>query len=84
MPLPAIAMVPLELPGAGLIPAEVISVAPKGIPVPPTEVPLVVSSGEVVPTDGVGMTIVCAMAMCPARSSGTAARIIGNFTGILP
>jgi len=78
------AMVPVELPGAGLVPADVISVAPKGIPVPPTDVPLVVSSGEVVPMDGVGTTIPCAIAKCPAKSIGTAARIIGNFTGVLP
>jgi hypothetical protein len=77
-------MVPVELPGAGLVPPDVISVAPKGIPVPPTDVPLVASSGEVVPIDGVGTTIPCAIAMCPATSIGTAARIIGNFTGVLP
>jgi hypothetical protein len=84
MPLPAIAMVPVELPGAGLVPADVISVAPRGIPVPPTDAPLLASRGEVVPMDGVGTTIPCAIAMCPARSIGTATRIIGNFTGVLP
>jgi hypothetical protein len=83
MQLPGIAMVPVELPGAGLVPDDVISVAPKGIPVPPTEVPLVASSGEVVPMDGIGTTIPCATAMCPTRSIGTAAKIVWNFTGVL-
>lgn len=84
MPLPGIAMVPVELPGAGLVPDDVISVAPKGIPVPPTEAPLVASSGVVVPIDGIGITTPCATAKCPARSIGMAAKIIWNFTGVLP
>lgn len=83
MPLPNVAMVPVELPGAGLVPDDVISVAPKGIPVPPTDAPLVASSGEVMPMDGIGTTIPCAAAMCPTRSIGTAAKIIWNFTGVL-
>lgn len=84
IPLPGIAMVPVELPGAGLVPDDVISVAPKGIPVPPTAEPLVASSGVVVPIDGIGMTNPCATARCPARSIGMATNIIGNFTGALP
>jgi hypothetical protein len=57
MPLPGIAMVPVGLVGAGLVPAELISVAPSGIPVLPTDVPFVMSSGEVVLTEGIGITM---------------------------
>ena len=84
MPLPGIAMVPVGLAGAGLVPADVISVAPSGMPVPPTDVPLVASSGVVAPMEGVGMTIVCATAIWPASSIGKAAAIDKIFTGLLP
>ena len=83
MPLPGIAMVPVGLIGAGLVPADVISVAPSGIPVPPTEVPLVTSSGEVVPIDGVGITMLCATATWLATSMGSSAAINDSFTGVL-
>jgi hypothetical protein len=72
MPLPGIAIVPVGLAGAGLVPDDVISVAPRGIPVPPTDVPLLRSSGEVMPMDGVGMTIPCATAMWLTSSIGRA------------
>jgi len=39
--------------GAGLTPGEAISVAPSGIPVPPTDVVGPIPSGEVAPSDGV-------------------------------
>jgi hypothetical protein len=84
MPLPGIAMVPVGLVGTGLVPDDVISVAPKGIPVPPTDAPFVASSGEVVLTEGVGITIPCATAALPARSSTTAAKIVRNLTCALP
>lgn len=84
MPLPGIAMVPVGLAGAGLVPADVISVAPSGMPVLPTDPPLVTSSGVVVPMEGVGTTIICATATCPASSIGRAAAIDKTFTGLLP
>jgi hypothetical protein len=74
-------MVSVGLIGAGLVPDDVISVAPRGIPVPPTEVPLVTSSGEVVPMDGVGTTIPCATAMWPAKSKGRATVISKSLIG---
>ena len=80
MPLPRIAIVPVGLVGAGLVPADVISVAPKGIPVPPKDPPFVASSGEVVLTEGVGITIPCATAALAARYSTIAAKIVRNFT----
>jgi hypothetical protein len=82
--LSGIAMVPVGLIGAGLVPGEVISVAPKGIPVPPTELPLLTSSGEVVPTSGVGTTMLCcAMAAWLARTKESSIPINESLTGIL-
>jgi hypothetical protein len=83
VPLPGTAIVPVGLIGAGLTPADMISVAPSGIPVPPTAVPLVTSRGEVVLTDGVGMTTPCAIAMLLTRSIGSAAAITESFTDVL-
>jgi len=80
---PTIAMVPVGLIGAGLTPADVISVAPNGIPVPPTEEPLVASRGEVVLTDGVGTTIICATAAWPLRIMARNAAIKETFTDVL-
>jgi hypothetical protein len=48
-----IEMVPATPVGAGLSPAEVISVEPSGIPVGPTDVPGLTPSGEVAPSVGV-------------------------------
>jgi hypothetical protein len=51
-PLLGIAMVPVTpLVGAGLTPRDVISLAPSGIPVPPTD-PVPIPSGEVAPSKG--------------------------------
>jgi hypothetical protein len=83
VPLPGTAIVPVGLIGAGLTPADMISVAPSGIPVPPTAVPLVTSRGEVVLTDGVGMTTPCAIAILLTRSIGSAAAITESFTDVL-
>jgi hypothetical protein len=52
VPLPGVVIVPLAV-GAGLTPGEVISVAPNGIPVGPTEELVVMPSGEVAPMAGV-------------------------------
>jgi hypothetical protein len=83
MPLPGIAIVPVGLIGAGLVPADVISVAPSGMPVPPTAAPLLMSRGEVVPTDGVGITMLCATATWLATSMGRSAAINESFTDVL-
>ena len=83
MPLPGIAMVPVGLIGTGLTPADMISVAPSGIPVPPTAEPLVASRGEVVLTDGVGTTVICATAAGLARIMGRSAAINETFTDVL-
>jgi hypothetical protein len=45
--------------GAGLTPGEAISVAPSGMPVPPTGALGTMPSGEVTASDGVGITAAC-------------------------
>ena len=56
-PLVGIAIVPVTLPvGAGLTPAELISVAPIGIPVVPTDPLVPIPSGEVAPSEGTAVS----------------------------
>lgn len=50
---------PVEGSGIGLTPAEVISVAPNGMPVPPTGAFGTMPSGEVAASEGVGITAAC-------------------------
>jgi hypothetical protein len=45
--------------GAGLTPGEAISVAPNGMPVPPTGALGTMPSGDVVESEGVGITAAC-------------------------
>jgi len=52
-------IMPVEGSGAGLTPGEVISVAPNGMPVPPTGAPGTMPSGEVAESEGVGITAAC-------------------------
>jgi hypothetical protein len=52
-------IMPVEGSGAGLTPGEVISVAPNGMPVPPTGAPGTMPSGEVAESKGVGITAAC-------------------------
>jgi hypothetical protein len=52
-------MMPVEGSGAGLTPGEVISVAPNGMPVPPTGALGTKPSGEVAESEGVGITAAC-------------------------
>jgi hypothetical protein len=66
---------PVEGSGAGLTPGEVISVAPNGMPVPPTGAPGTMPSGEVAESEGVGITPACC-AMAGLQSSAEAAVII--------
>ena len=56
VPVPGIAIVPVTLVGPGLTPGDTSSVAPIGIPVPPTDAPGLLPSGEVAPSEGVGAT----------------------------
>jgi hypothetical protein len=52
-PLVGIPIVPVTLPvGAGLTPAELISVEPIGMPAGPTDPPALMPRGDVVPSDG--------------------------------
>jgi hypothetical protein len=82
VPLLGIAIVPVALLGAGLIPGDAISVAPRGMPVGETVEPVPIPSGEVAPMVGVGLAIplTCAMATLQTKSAGTAA-INANLIG---
>src|SRR6266436_8187107 len=56
-PLVGIAIAPVTLPvGAGLTPDDVISVAPIGSPVVPTDPLVLIPSGEVTPSEGVAVS----------------------------
>ena len=78
-------MVPAKPVGAGLTPADEISVEPNGIPIGELVEPMVMPSGEVAPIVGVGMTesSTCAIARLPTRSAGSTVAISRNFAGIL-
>jgi hypothetical protein len=56
VPVAGTAMLPVMV-GAGLIPAEGSSVAPKPMPIGEIGEPVVLPSGEVAPTVGVGTAI---------------------------
>jgi hypothetical protein len=59
-PLVGVAIVPVTPPvGVGLTPSELISVAPSGIPVAPTDAPEPIPSGEVTPSEGVAVSGSC-------------------------
>jgi hypothetical protein len=79
-----IAIVPAKPVGAGLTPADVISVAPSGIPVGELADPIPMPSGEVAPIMGVGVTVssTCAIARLPARNAGKSAAISRIFAGL--
>jgi hypothetical protein len=83
-PLPDIETVPVTR-GAGLTPGDAISVEPKGIPVGETVEPVVMPSGEVAPTVGVGLTIplTCALAALQMTSAGRIAVINATLSRIL-
>jgi hypothetical protein len=70
-------MVPARPVGAGLTPADVISVEPNGIPVGELVEPIVIPSGEVTPIVGAGMTVssICAIAALQTISAGKTAAI---------
>jgi hypothetical protein len=74
-------MVPVRPVGAGLTPADVISVEPNGIPVGELVEPIPMPSGEVAPIVGVGMTAssICAIAALPTISAGKIAAITASL-----
>jgi hypothetical protein len=80
-----IAIVPVASPGAGLIPGDAISVAPRGMPVGETVEPAPIPSGEVAPMVGVGVAIplTCAMATLQTSSVGKIAAISESLIGRL-
>jgi len=76
VPLPGMAIVPVTPPvGAGLIPGDASSVAPRGIAAPESVEPVPKPSGEVAPMLGVGVAIACAMAKSQTKSVGRTAAI---------
>jgi len=74
-------MVPAKPAGAGLTPADVISVEPNGIPVSVLAEPIPTPSGAVAPIVGVGVTVssTCAMATLQnaVRAAATSEILIG-------
>jgi len=75
-----IAIVPVTPVGAGLSPPEVTSVAPSPIPVGPTAVPELASSGDVAPRVGVvGIVPTCAVAALQMRNVGSSTAINANL-----
>lgn len=83
MPVEGVAMLPVTI-GAGLMPADGSSVAPRPIPSGVIGDPVLVPSGEVVPTVGVGRAIpvTCASAPPPAKKARQAA-MKRYLTGVL-
>jgi hypothetical protein len=78
-----IAIVPAKPVGAGLTPAELISVEPSGIPVGELAEAIVMPSGAVAPTMGVGVTAspTWAMARLPPKNAKKSAATSATFTG---
>ena len=84
VPLPGIAIVPVTM-GAGLMPGDASSVAPRGMPVGETVEPVPSPSGDVAPMLGVGLAIpfICAVAALQITSAGQIAAINVNLIGNL-
>jgi hypothetical protein len=80
-----IEMVPARPVGAGLTPADVISVEPSGISVGKPPEPIVMPSGEVAPIVGVGVTesSTCAIAALPTTSAERITAIANNLVVVL-
>ena len=78
-------MVPAKPVGAGLTPADEISVEPNGIPVGELAEPMVMPSGEVAPIAGVGMTesSTCAIAALQTISAGKTTAITDSLAVVL-
>jgi hypothetical protein len=67
--------------GRGLTPGEAISVAPSGMPVPPTGALGTMPSGEVADSDGVGITAACCARTGLHNSAEVAVAIRKRFMG---
>jgi hypothetical protein len=65
--------------GNGLTPGEAISVAPSGMPVPPTPLLGPMPSGEVAPTVGVGAAIPVTCAMAAPLAKKTTQAVMSEF-----
>ena len=76
-------MMPVEGSGAGLTPGEVISVAPNGMPVPPTGALGTMPSGEVAESEGVGITAACCAKAGPHSSAEAVVIIRKRFMVVL-
>jgi hypothetical protein len=87
VPLPVAGMeiVPAKPVGAGLTPADEISVEPNGIPVGELVEPIVTPSGEVAPIVGVGITesLTCAIPALQTISAGKTAAITDSLAVVL-
>jgi hypothetical protein len=83
--VPGMEMVPAKPLGAGLTPADEISVEPSGIPVGELAELIVMPSGEVAPIVGVGMTesSTCAIAALQTISAGKTAAITDSLAVVL-
>jgi hypothetical protein len=62
-------IMPVEGSGAGLTPGDAISVAPNGMPVPPTGALGTMPSGDVADSEGVGITAACCAKAGPHSSA---------------
>jgi hypothetical protein len=69
--------------GIGLTPPDEISVAPNGIPVPPTGALGAMPSGEVAESDGVGITAACCAKAWPHSRAEAAVIIRKRFMAFL-
>ena len=78
-------MVPAKPVGAGLTPADEISVEPNGIPVGELVEPIPMPSGDVAPIVGVGITesATCAIAAWQTISAGKTAAITDSLAVVL-
>jgi hypothetical protein len=80
--VPLLAIVPVVEVGIGLTPREAISVEPIGIPVMPTGAPGPLPSGEVMPSEGVAVTVpTWAMAGLQHNKGQAVATIRKGFIG---
>ena len=76
-------IMPIEGSGAGLTPGDAISVAPNGMPVPPTGALGTMPSGEVAESEGVGITAACCAKAGPHSSAEAVVIIRKRFMGAL-
>jgi hypothetical protein len=76
-------IMPVEGSGAGLTPGEAISVAPNGMPVPPTGALGTMPSGDVAESKGVGITAACCAKAGPHSSAEAVAIIRKRFMVVL-